>query len=68
MFCGGRYQPGWYWDLLGSGRYQPGCHYFLKSEKTPALLYVGQGPAYRQALVLYLVATNVPKFKIFKNK
>jgi hypothetical protein len=36
-----------YWDLLTSGRYQPACHYFLKSEKVPALLYIGKGPEYR---------------------
>jgi hypothetical protein len=33
-----------YWDLLTSGRYQP-AH--LKSEKIPALLFVGKGPEYR---------------------
>jgi hypothetical protein len=36
-----------YWDLLTNERYQPACHYFLKSEKIPALLYKGKGPEYR---------------------
>jgi hypothetical protein len=36
-----------YKDLLTSERYQLACHYFLKSEEIPALLYVGKGPEYR---------------------
>jgi hypothetical protein len=46
-----------YWDLLTSGRYQPFC-YWSKSEKTPALLYVGEGPEYR----LFRDLRSVPKY------
>jgi hypothetical protein len=41
IFCGGRYQPGYtgiQWKVLAS------LSIFLKSEKFPALLYVGKGP------------------------
>jgi hypothetical protein len=45
MFCSGRYQPGCtgiFWPVEGTSQ----LSLFLKSEKIPALLYVGKGPEY----------------------
>jgi hypothetical protein len=45
FFCGGRYQPGLYWDLLTDQWKVPSSlSLFLKCENIPALLHVGKGP------------------------
>jgi hypothetical protein len=40
-----------YWDVLTSGQVPAGLSLFLKTEKTPALLYAGKGPEYRPFMI-----------------